>query len=124
MGWASGSWASTVVTTVSFAFLSLTYNICRLDTSLLVIGYGRLKAFGVAFLTGLVEPVGGLFGSAMVSLAEPLMPWTLGFAAGAMVFIISDEIVPETHRGNYSLLATFSLMVGVAVMVLLDVLLS
>lgn len=93
-------------------------------TSLLVIGYGRLKAFGVAFLTGLVEPVGGLFGSAMVSLAEPLMPWTLGFAAGAMVFIISDEIVPETHRGNYSLLATFSLMVGVIVMILLDIVLA
>ena len=88
--------------------------------SLLVIGYSRLKAFGVAFLTGLVEPVGGLFGSTMVSLAEPMMPWSLGFAAGAMVFIISDEIVPETHRGNYSLLATFSLMIGVVVMVLLD----
>ncbi|MBT8041492.1 MAG: ZIP family metal transporter [Gammaproteobacteria bacterium] len=93
-------------------------------TSLLVIGYGRLKAFVVAFLTGLVEPVGGLFGSTMVSLAEPMMPWTLGFAAGAMVFIISDEIVPETHRGNHSMLATFSLMVGVAVMISLDILLA
>lgn len=93
-------------------------------TSLLVIGYGRLKAYGVAFLTGLVEPVGGLFGSTMVSVAEPMMPWTLGFAAGAMVFIISDEIVPETHRGNYSMLATFSLMVGVTVMISLDIFLG
>lgn len=88
-------------------------------TSLLVIGYTRLRAFTVAFLTGLVEPVGGLFGSALVTLAEPMMPWTLGFAAGAMVFIISDEVIPETHRGEHSHLATFSLMVGVVVMLLL-----
>jgi len=93
-------------------------------TSLLVIGYGRLQAFGVAFLTGLVEPIGGLFGSSMVSLAEPLMPWTLGFAAGAMVFIISDEVIPETHRGNHKTLATFSLMLGVVVMLVLDVLMG
>jgi len=93
-------------------------------TSLLVIGYGRLQAFGVAFLTGLVEPVGGLFGSSMVSLAEPLMPWTLGFAAGAMVFIISDEVIPETHRGDHKNLATFALMLGVVVMLALDTVLG
>ncbi len=93
-------------------------------TSLLVIGYGRMKAFAVAFLTGLVEPVGGLFGSSMVSLAEPLVPWTLGFAAGAMVFVISDEVIPETHRGDYRNLATFALMVGVVVMLALDVVLG
>ena len=89
-------------------------------TSLLVIGYGRAQAFFIAFLTGLVEPVGGLFGSSMVSLAEPLMPWTLGFAAGAMVFIISDEVIPETHRGAHAQSATYALMVGIVVMLLLD----
>jgi ZIP family zinc transporter len=88
--------------------------------SLLVIGYSRFKAFVVAFLTGLVEPVGGAFGSALVSLAEPLMPWTLGFSAGAMLFIISDEVIPETHRGGYETLATFSLLAGFVVMMLLD----
>jgi ZIP family zinc transporter len=91
-------------------------------TSLLVIGYGRLRAYWVALLTGLVEPVGGLFGSALVSLAEPLIPWTLGFAAGAMIFVISDEVIPETHRGNHQHLATFSLMIGVVVMLVLDML--
>jgi len=93
-------------------------------TSLLVIGYRRWSAFGVAFLTGLVEPIGGLFGSSMVSLAEPIMPWTLGFAAGAMVFIISDEVIPETHRRDNKTLATFALMFGVVVMLVLDVLLG
>lgn len=88
--------------------------------SLLVIGYSRLHAFGVAFLTGLVEPAGGVFGSAVVSLAQPLMPWTLGFAAGAMLFVISDEVIPETHRGNYENLATFYLLIGFVVMMFLD----
>lgn len=88
--------------------------------SLLVIGYSRLRAYAVAFLTGLVEPVGGLVGSSLVTLAEPLIPWTLGFAAGAMIFVISDEVIPETHRGEHQHLATFSLMGGVVVMLLLD----
>jgi ZIP family zinc transporter len=88
--------------------------------ALLAIEYSRSQAFAVAFLTGLVEAVGGLFGSVAVALAEPLMPWTLGFAAGAMLFIISDEIIPETHRGGYQNLATFSLLGGFGLMMYLD----
>ena len=88
--------------------------------SLLAAGYTRLQSFLVAFLTGLAEPLGGLFGGAAVSLAAPLMPWTLGFAAGAMLFVISDEIIPETHRGGFQTVATFSLMLGFAVMMFLD----
>lgn len=88
--------------------------------SLLGINHSRTKAFGIAILTGLVEPIGGIFGATMVWLAEPIMPWTLGFAAGAMLFIISDEIIPETHRGEYRTLATFSLLGGFVVMMFLD----
>lgn len=88
--------------------------------SMLTLRYSRTKAFVIGLLTGLVEPVGGFFGSALAWLAEPVMPWTLGFAAGAMLFIISDEIIPETHRGNYRTLATFSLLVGFVIMMFLD----
>ncbi|WP_111495208.1 MULTISPECIES: ZIP family metal transporter [Marinobacter] len=88
--------------------------------SLLSIQHSRLQAFGLAVMTGLVEPIGGLFGAGMVWLAEPVMPWTLGFAAGAMLFIISDEIIPETHRGEFRTHATFSLLGGFAVMMFLD----
>ncbi|MFE8070327.1 ZIP family metal transporter [Marinobacteraceae bacterium S3BR75-40.1] len=88
--------------------------------SMMAINYSRWQAFGVGFLTGLVEPVGGLFGSTLVWLAEPLMPVTLGFAAGAMLFIISDEIIPETHRGAYKTVATFALLIGFVVMMFLD----
>jgi ZIP family zinc transporter len=62
------------------------------------------------FLSGLVEPGGGLFGALAVSVAGPLIPWTLAFAAGAMLFVISDEIIPETHRRGFENLATFSLL--------------
>ncbi len=88
--------------------------------SLLAIEYSRTQAFLVASLTGLVEPVGGLLGSSAVWLAQPLMPWVLGFAGGAMLFIISDEIIPETHRGEHKDLATFALLGGFALMMFLD----
>ena len=89
--------------------------------SLLSIGYARSTAFWVAMLTGLVEPVGGAIGAAAVTLAEPLMPAILGIAAGAMLFVISDEIIPETHRRGYETVATFSLLGGFVVMMYLDV---
>jgi ZIP family zinc transporter len=74
----------------------------------------------VALLTGLVEPVGGLIGVGAVTLIEPLLPWTLAFAAGAMLFVISSEIIPETHRLGFKIEGTFGLMVGFVVMMVLD----
>jgi ZIP family zinc transporter len=88
--------------------------------SLIAIGYSRSYSFWVATLTGLVEPVGGAVGAAAVTLAEPLMPLILGMAAGAMLFVISDEIIPETHRRGYETVATFSLLGGFVVMMFLD----
>jgi ZIP family zinc transporter len=92
--------------------------------SMLAIGYRQSTAFGVASLTGLVEPIGGVVGAAAVSLAEPAIPVILGIAAGAMLFIISDEIIPETHKGDNKNLATAALLVGVGVMLMLDVVLK
>ena len=89
--------------------------------SLLAIGYSKKVAFSVGSLTGLVEPVGGVIGAAAVTFAEPAMPAILGIAAGAMLFIISDEIIPETHRGSHQDLATFALLGGVVVMMLMQV---
>jgi zinc transporter, ZIP family len=82
--------------------------------------YSRGQAFTVALLTGMVEPVGGLIGVSAVTVAAPLLPWGLAFAAGAMIFVISSEIIPETHRAGYKLEGTFGLMVGFVVMMVLD----
>ena len=88
--------------------------------ALTTVGYGRRDAFLISFLTGMVEPVGGLIGAALVWLVQPLMPWFLGFAAGAMLFIISHEIIPETHRRGFETHATFALLAGFVVMMFLD----
>jgi ZIP family zinc transporter len=90
-------------------------------TSLLSQNYSRLAAVGIGAATGLVEPIGGLLGVTAVSLFKPLLPWGMGFAAGAMIFVISNEIVPETHRKGHEALATTGLMIGLALMMLLDV---
>mgnify|MGYP006435627477 CR=1 FL=1 len=84
-------------------------------------GYGRLRAWSIAALTGMVEPVGGLLGAGLVTLSEPLLPWGLAFAAGAMLYVISHEIIPETHRSGHQKKATAGLAVGLGLMMFLDI---
>lgn len=89
--------------------------------ALRALDYGRGQALLIATLTGLVEPVGGLIGASAVTVAHFLLPWGLAFAAGAMIFVISSEIIPETHRRNVKTHATTGLMIGLVVMMFLDV---
>ncbi len=88
------------------------------------LGYNKWKAVGIATLTGLVEPVGGLLGITMVTIFEQILPIAMGFAAGAQLFVISEEIIPETHSKGRSRCATFSLMAGFIIMMMLDNLLG
>lgn len=89
--------------------------------ALLTERYSAKQAIALATLTGLVEPVGGIIGAGIVSIAQPLLPWGLAFAAGAMLFVVSDEIIPESHRGEHARFATVGVMVGFLVMMFLDV---
>lgn len=83
--------------------------------------YSVGKAFLVALASGLVEPIGGLLGVGLVQISKPILPFALAFAAGAMLFVISHEIIPETqnHEGH-SKLATHALLIGFVVMMFLD----
>ena len=83
-------------------------------------GYSRRKSLLYGTLTGLVEPLGGLLGIALVSIFMPILPWGLAFAAGAMLFVVSDEMIPESHRKGFEREATFGLIAGFVVMMLLD----
>ena len=83
--------------------------------ALRALGYSRGQALLLATLTGLVEPVGGLLGASAVTLAHFLLPWGLAIAAGAMIFVISSQIIPETHRRNVKTQATTGLMIGLVV---------
>ncbi|MCX7561521.1 ZIP family metal transporter [Sulfitobacter sp. F26204] len=83
--------------------------------------YSAKRAFSIAALTGLVEPVTGFLGAAVIVVAQPLLPWGLAFAAGAMLYVISHEIIPETHRSGHQKQATTGLAIGLVVMLFLDV---
>lgn len=74
-----------------------------------------------ALASGLVEPVGGLIGVATVAAMASLLPWALGFAAGAMICVVCSEIVPHAHREDEGGVATTGLMIGLAAMMFLDI---
>lgn len=93
--------------------------------SALNIGLGRYFYAGfVGVRAGLVEIPLALFGAVAVHVARPLLPYAMGFAAGAMLYVISDEIVPETHRKGHERAATFGTLLGVVIMLYLDIALS
>lgn len=83
-------------------------------------GYSRGRALAYATFSGLAEPVAGVLGVLAVQLAHPILPVALAFAAGAMLFVVSDEIIPETHRRGFEREGTFGVIVGFMVMMLLD----
>lgn len=89
--------------------------------SLLGEGYGKWRAWSIAALTGMVEPIGGLIGAGIIGVSEPFLPWGLAFAAGAMIYVISHEIIPDTHRSGHQNKATLGLSVGLVTMLFLDV---
>ncbi len=91
---------------------------------MLSLGYAPRQAFGVAFLSGLVEPVGGLLGVSTVTVFSGALPFALSFAAGCMLYVISGEMIPESHEKGYGKLATWYLVAGFVIMMLLDNLLG
>jgi ZIP family zinc transporter len=84
-------------------------------------GMSRLKSFWYGQLSAVVEPMAGVIGAAAVIIARPILPYALAFAAGAMIFVVIEEVIPEAQRGGNTDLATAGGMVGFAVMMLLDV---
>ena len=88
--------------------------------ALRAIGYSRVGSFSLSVLAGLVEPLAALLGILLVGFNPALLPIGLGFAAGAMLFVISHEIIPESHRGGRERYATTGLVVGFVLMMFLD----
>ncbi len=84
-------------------------------------GASRLRAFNYGQLSGIVEPVAGLTGAYLVSVIVPLLPYALSFAAGAMIFVVVEELIPESQTGNETDFSTIGAMIGFATMMLLDV---
>ena len=83
-------------------------------------GYGRVLSGTIGALSGLVEPAAAVIGALIMSWSVSLLPWGLAFAAGAMLWVISHEIIPESHRQGHERFATTGLMIGFVLMMLLD----
>jgi len=84
-------------------------------------GLSRFKSFWYGQLSGIVEPIAGVIGAAAVLLMKPILPYALSFAAGAMIFVVVEELIPESQLESNSDIATTGAMLGFAVMMLLDV---
>jgi ZIP family zinc transporter len=84
-------------------------------------GFSKRRSFWYGQLSGMVEPVAGVLGALFVLAARPLLPYALAFAAGAMIFVVIEEVIPEAQRGGNHDAATMGAMLGFAVMMFLDV---
>jgi zinc transporter, ZIP family len=84
-------------------------------------GFSRLKSFLYGQASGLVEPISGVLGAIAVIFIKPILPYALSFAAGAMIFVVIEELIPESQMEKHADIATLGAMLGFAVMMVLDV---
>ena len=84
-------------------------------------GMTRGRSFLYGQASGMVEPIAGVLGAAAVIYISAILPYALAFAAGAMIYVVAEELIPESHIGDYADIATIGTMTGFAVMMILDV---
>ncbi|NCB06468.1 MAG: ZIP family metal transporter, partial [Clostridia bacterium] len=84
-------------------------------------GMSRKKAFRYGFLSGVVEPLGAVLTLVLTAQLSPVLPYILSFAAGAMIYVVVEELIPEAQAGEHSNVGTIGVALGFALMMLLDV---
>lgn len=84
-------------------------------------GMSRTRSFFYGQASGIVEPIAGVLGAAAVIFMQPLLPYALSFAAGAMIYVVAEELIPESQAEKHSDIATIGVMLGFAIMMTLDV---
>lgn len=84
-------------------------------------GHSKLKSFAYGSLSGIVEPLGAVIAILLAGLVTPILPYMLAFAAGAMIYVVVEELIPEASAGEHSNLGTIAFAVGFALMMVLDV---
>lgn len=87
-------------------------------------GNGRMRSFAVGALSGLVEPIGSIAIILLASTLQPVLPFLLAFAAGSMLYVVVEELIPEASHGEHSNLGTIGFAVGFVLMMVLDVVLG
>ena len=84
-------------------------------------GNSRWKSFVIGSLSGIVEPIGGLLMILLAAVMLPILPYMLSFAAGAMLYVVVEELIPEASEGEHTNLSTIGFAVGFVLMMVLDV---
>lgn len=84
-------------------------------------GLSRYKSFMYGQFSGMVEPIAGVLGAVAVVYMQPILPYALSFAAGAMIYVVAEELIPESQAEKHSDIATIGVMLGFAIMMTLDV---
>lgn len=87
-------------------------------------GASRLRSFAIAAVSGLTEPIAAVLAVALLDLLSQLMPGAMGFAPGAMIYVVGDEIIPESHSHGHHDIATLGLMIGFILMIALETLIT
>ena len=87
---------------------------------LILAGIKKKRVFLIASFTGLIEVIGTMIGFFAVSIATTILPFALAFAGGTMIYVVSDEMIPETHSHGYERMATYSLIIGFITMLIMD----
>lgn len=119
-GQASITWAGAMALSIGIALQNFPEG-AIISMPLLSNGLSKKKAFNYGFLSGLVEPVGALLTIAMTSFITPLLPYMLSFAAGAMIYVVVEELIPEAQAGSHSNIGTVGVALGFTLMMILDV---
>jgi len=84
-------------------------------------GLSRTRSFIYGQASGIVEPIAGVLGAAAVIIMQPILPYALSFAAGAMIYVVAEELIPESQAARHSDIPTIGVMLGLAIMMTLDV---
>ena len=119
VGFGAGNDAEAIVIAIGIALQNIPEGMVII-APMLAVGITPKKTFFYAALTGLVEVVGTMIGYFAVSVSAVILPFALSFAGGTMLYVISDEMIPETHAHGSESGATFSLLLGISLMLLMD----
>ena len=84
-------------------------------------GISKKRSFIYGVLSGVVEPIAALFAILLTSFVSQILPYTLSFAAGAMIYVVAEELIPEANEGDHSNLGTIGLAIGFVIMMVLDI---
>lgn len=84
-------------------------------------GISKTKAFFYGTLSGIVEPLGAIITILLTNMVTPILPYLLSFAAGAMIYVVVEELIPESHNGEHSNIGTIGVALGFIIMMVLDI---